>query len=197
MLNISIISINCTLRVQLWPYVIAFQDIWNFVRISVDAKKILLLKLQNSLKRLTIRHFFVKILIESFRLPFVCSRSRLFVKKLLTCERPSKDVHNFACLFLQLAQTAVIAHRNLHYATRMLPLFPRFRVRCPIKFASSLLHSLGCSLDLLRWFDAASYSVCYPQRQLKATKTLVSISDKFLFYDYEMLENGWNVERRV
>lgn len=118
-------------------------------------QKILLLKLQNPFLELTIRQFFVKIrrffvkiLIKSFHLAFVRPWSRLFVKKLLTCERPSKDVHNFACLFLQLAQTAVIAHRNLHYATRMLPLSPRFRVRCHIKFASSLLHSLGCSLDL-------------------------------------------------
>lgn len=119
-------------------------------RQNISAKKILLFKLQNSLVRLTIRHFFVKILIELFRLRSVRSRPRLFVKKLLTCERPSKDAHNFACLFLQLAQTAVIAHRNLHYATRMLPVSPRFRARCPIKFAPSLLQSLGCSLDLLR-----------------------------------------------
>lgn len=165
----------------------------NFVRISIDATKDRLLKLQNPLKRLTIRHFFVKILIESLRLSFVRSRSRVCVKKLLTCERPSKDAHNFACLFLQLAQTAVIAHRNLHYATRMLPLFPRFRVRCPIKFASSLLHSLGCSLDLC----GGSTRHCTPSVIHKGNwkrQRRSFLSDKFLFYDYEMLENGWNVE---
>lgn len=55
---------------------------------------------------------------------------------------------SFAGLFVLPAQTAVIARRNLHYATRILS--PRIRIRLEQRALPSSLHRVHFALTVAR-----------------------------------------------
>lgn len=57
---------------------------------------------------------------------------------------------SFAGLFVLPAQTAVIARRNLHYATRILSPSPRIRIRLEQRALPSSLHRVHFALTVAR-----------------------------------------------